>query len=375
MKSFRKYIFAAILFASTACAFSQILNPAQKEKVSEGLTDFANEVMVAAPEAATQMNVWQEAHIGNLYPSIHPHFGGGLSLGGTAISMKGFKAAAEEIGQDFNALSTFWSTLGGGTHEDIEFGSIPDKFFLPTASLDLRIGGFVLPFDFGIFVIMTNPNIFALHLDDPSSIYNMSQAIKFSFLGFDGSIDYFSIGGDFRIRLFEENGFIPMVSVGAGYAYTKGIVKVHTDQENQIGAYTLNTAMDLGFGYQTQVIFIQGQVSKDLSLLHLFAGVRGILSNTTTDWNWSVDSRDETNTISISDSDSGCVTSTGLSDLHQDGKWDFSGIQPQIFAGCGFNLTKVQFTLSLCADVRSLFDKGNYTDFIWSGALGIHFKI
>ncbi|MBR6153129.1 MAG: hypothetical protein IKQ43_01695 [Treponema sp.] len=375
MKSFRKYIFAAILFASTACAFSQILTPAQKEKVSEGLTDFANEVMVAAPEAATQMNVWQEAHIGNLYPSIHPHFGGGLSLGGTAINMKGFKAAAEEIGQDFNALSTFWSSLGGGTHDDIEFGSIPDKFFLPTASLDLRIGGFVLPFDFGIFVIMTNPNIFALHLDDPSSIYNMSQAIKFSFLGFDGSIDYFSIGGDFRIRLFEENGFIPMVSVGAGYAYTKGIVKVHTDQENQIGAYTLNTAMDLGFGYQTQVIFIQGQVSKDLSLLHLFAGVRGILSNTTTDWKWSVDSRDETNTISISDSDSGCVTSTGLSELHQDGKWDFSGIQPQIFAGCGFNLTKVQLTLSLCADVRSLFDKGNYTDFIWSGALGIHFKI
>ena len=375
MKNFRKYIFAAILFASTACAFSQILTPAQKEKVSEGLTDFANEVMVAAPEAATQMNVWQEAHIGNLYPSIHPHFGGGLSLGGTAINMKGFKAAAEEIGQDFNALSTFWSSLGGGTHDDIEFGSIPDKFFLPTASLDLRIGGFVLPFDFGIFVIMTNPNIFALHLDDPSSIYNMSQAIKFSFLGFDGSIDYFSIGGDFRIRLFEENGFIPMVSVGAGYAYTKGIVKVHTDQENQIGAYTLNTAMDLGFGYQTQVIFIQGQVSKDLSLLHLFAGVRGILSNTTTDWKWSVDSRDETNTISISDSDSGCVTSTGLSELHQDGKWDFSGIQPQIFAGCGFNLTKVQLTLSLCADVRSLFDKGNYTDFIWSGALGIHFKI
>ncbi|MBR7079104.1 MAG: hypothetical protein IKI40_01115, partial [Treponema sp.] len=75
MKNFRKYIFAAILFASTACAFSQILTPAQKEKVSEGLTDFANEIMVAAPEAATQMNVWQEAHIGNLYPSIHPHFG------------------------------------------------------------------------------------------------------------------------------------------------------------------------------------------------------------------------------------------------------------------------------------------------------------
>ncbi len=383
MKSFRKYIFAAILFASTACAFSQVLtlnlNEEQKEKISEGLTDFANEVMVAAPEAATQMNVWQEAHIGNLYPSIHPHFGGGLSLGGTAINMKGFKAAAEEIGNNFNnynGFDSFWNHFGGGNHEDVNFGSIPDKFFLPTASLDLRIGGFVLPFDFGIFVIMTNPNIFALHLDDPSSIYNMSQAIKFSFLGFDGSIDYFSIGGDFRIRLFEENGFIPMVSVGAGYAYTKGIVKVHTDQDVEYGGITANTSMDLGFGYQTQVIFIQGQVSKDLSLLHLFAGVRGILSNTTSDWNWAIDTRSaDYPSISISDSDSGCVTSTGLSELHQDGKWDFSGIQPQIFAGCGFNLTKVQLTLSLCADVRSLFDKGNYTDFIWSGALGIHFKI
>ena len=157
MKNFRKYIFAAILFASTACAFSQVLNlnEEQKEKISEGLTDFANEVMVAAPEAATQMNVWQEAHIGNLYPSIHPHFGGGLSLGGTAINMKGFKAAAEEIGQDFNSFNSFWNYFGGENHEDVSFGSIPDKFFLPTASLDLRIGGFVLPFDFGIFVILT----------------------------------------------------------------------------------------------------------------------------------------------------------------------------------------------------------------------------
>ena len=61
--------------------------------------------------------------------------------------------------------------------------------------------------------------------------------------------------------------------------------------------------------------------------------------------------------------------------FHKNGKWDFSGIQPQVFAGLGFNLPKTQLTFSVCADVRSFFDKGNYTDFIWSGAFGLHFKL
>ena len=375
MRNFKKWIFAAVLFASTACAFSLSLTESQKTNISNGLNDFAKQIMVAAPEAATQMNVWQEAHIGNLFPSIHPHLGGGFTLGGTAIDMSGFKAAADELIEDFNGMNSLWSLIGGGEHTDIEL-DIPDKFVLPSASLDLRFGGFVLPFDFGIFVIMTNPDIFALHLDEPSSIYNMSQAINFNLLGFDGSIDYFSIGGDFRIRLLEEDGLIPMVSVGAGYAYTKGIVKVHKFDESAIGATTQTTTIDMGLGYQTQVIFIQGQVSKDLSILHLFAGIRGIISNTTSDWNWSIESSNSSvPSAIISDGDSGSVTATGLHDLHQDGKWDFSGIQPQIYTGCGFNLWKMQITASLCADVRSLFDKGNYTDFIWSGALGIHFKI
>ncbi|MBO7639538.1 MAG: hypothetical protein J6S91_11240, partial [Treponema sp.] len=262
MKNIRKYTVLAVFFVCTVSAFSQIITPEEKETISNGLNDFAKQIMVSAPEATTQMNVWQDAHIGNLFPSIHPHFGGGISLGGTAMDMTGFKTAANEIADDFNNLTGVWSVFGGTRPEEVDFGKIPDKFVLPTASLDLRLGGFGIPFDIGIFAMMTNPNIFAVHLDDPSSIYNMSQAIKFSFLGFDGSIDYFSIGGDFRIRLLEEDGAVPAVSVGAGYAYTKGLVKVHTDQDSEVGGITLNTSMDIGLGFQTQVIFIQGQVSK-----------------------------------------------------------------------------------------------------------------
>lgn len=379
MKNIRRHVVLTVLLICTASAFSQIITPTEKEKIKDGLNDFAKQIMVSAPEAATQMNVWQEAHIGNLFPSIHPHFGGGLSLGGTAMDMTGFKSAANEMAEDFNKLTTdphVWSIFGGESPEEVDFGKIPDKFFLPTASLDLRLGGFGIPFDIGIFAMMTNPNIFAVHLNDPSSIYNMSQAIKFSFLGFDGSIDYFSIGGDFRIRLLEEDGAVPAISVGAGYAYTKGLVKVHTDQDSEVSGITLNTSMDIGLGFQTQVIFIQGQVSKDLSIISLFAGARGLLSNTTSDWNWAFETKcKDFPGVSVSDSDSGSVTATGLADTHKDGKWDFSAIQPQVFAGLGFNLPKTQLTLSVCADVRSFFDKGNYTDFIWSGAFGLHFKI
>ncbi|MBP5358254.1 MAG: hypothetical protein J6Y69_03610 [Treponema sp.] len=380
MKSFRKYISAAILFASASFAFSATevnifaLNPEAEETVTNGLNDFAKEIMVAAPEAATQMNVWQEAHIGNLFPSIHPHFGGGLSIGGTAINMTGFKTAAVEVANQFNTIS---AAMLGDTIDPVIFEKIPEKFVLPSASLDLRLGGFVMPFDIGIFVIMTNPNIFAVHLNDPSSIYNMSQAINFKFLGFDGSIDYFSIGGDFRIRLLEEDGAVPAVSVGAGYAYTKGNIKAHAQNESEILSTTQTTTIDMGMGYQTQVIFIQGQVSKDLSIVSLFAGARGILSNTTCDWSWAFQTDNDTvDALDFYDNDNnGSVTATGLSDTHKNGKWDFSGIQPQVFAGLGFNLPKTQLTFSVCADVRSFFDKGNYTDFIWSGAFGLHFKI
>ncbi|MBO7638797.1 MAG: hypothetical protein J6S91_07455, partial [Treponema sp.] len=297
MKIFRRLFLSALLLASATFAFSAasvnifLTNPEAEEAVTNGLNDFAKEIMVAAPEAATQMNVWQDAHIGNLFPSIHPHFGGGLSLGGTAINMTGFKTAAVEVANQFNSMST---GMLGGEIDPVIFEKIPEKFILPSASLDLRLGGFVLPFDFGIFVIMTNPNIFAVHLDDPSSIYNMSQAINFKFLGFDGSIDYFSIGGDFRIRLLEEDGAVPAVSVGAGYAYTKGNVKAHAENQSDIASTTQTTTIDMGMGYQTQVIFIQGQVSKDLSIISLFAGARGILSNTTCDWSWAFQTDNDT---------------------------------------------------------------------------------
>lgn len=376
MKNIRKYILTAVLFTATLSVFAQMLTSDQKETISNGLNDFAKEIMVAAPEAATQMNVWADAHIGNLFPSIHPHLGGGLSLGGTAINMTGFKAAANEIADDFNNVTSLWAFFGEDHLDDVDFGDIPDKFVFPSVSLDFRLGGFGIPFDIGIFAIMTNPNIFAVKLDDPSTILNMSQAITFDLLGFDGSIDYFSIGGDFRIRLLEENGAIPAVSIGAGYAYTKGLVKVHTDQKQDIYGTQQTTSIDLGFGFQTQVLYLQAQVSKDLAIATLFAGTRGILSNTACDWNWNIDTKNSSYpSATVSDSDSGSVTATGLSDTHKDGKWDFSGIQPQVYAGCGLNLWKMQLTMSLCADIRSLFDKGNYTDFIWSGALGIHFKI
>ncbi|MBO4318912.1 MAG: hypothetical protein J5857_00380 [Treponema sp.] len=379
MKNFRKYILTAVFFTTTLSVFcTPILTSGQKQKIADGLNDFANEIKVAAPEAATQMNVWSEAHIGNLFPTIHPHLGGGFSIGGTAINMAGFKAAAKELSDDYNTLATGGGIYPGKSLNPAEFEKIPDKFVFPSASLELRFGGFVLPFDFGIFAMMTNPNIFAVHLDDPNTIYDMSQAIKFGFMGFDGSFDYFSIGGDFRIRLLEEDGAIPMISVGAGYAYTKGVVKVHTDAPpTEVLGTTQNTAIDMALGFQTQVIFIQGQISKDLAIVTLFAGTRGTLSNTSCDWSWAIDSENSSGlpALHFTDGDSGSVTATGLADTHKDGKWDFSGIQPQVYGGCSVNLPKTQLTLSLCADIRSLFDKGNYTDFIWSGALGVHFKI
>ena len=365
----------AIIGSSAAFAIDETT----KENVSNGMNDFATELLTAVPEAATQQNVWADAYIGKLFPSFPVHLGGGITIGGSQLDMTGFKNAAESLTNGYNALATsdfatLLSTYSDFSMSKMDF-TIPDSFFMPTATVDIRLGGIVLPFDVGICAMMTNPSLFSVDLSNPESILSASNAMSFSAFGFDGTFDYLTIGADIRYCLYEGNLILPKISLGGGYYYVKGEFAVNSSSDATAGSATVTTTANMDLSFKTQVMFLQAQVSKNFAFATIYGGVRGIVSDSANTWAWKYSSVSGDSTIS-EDNDSGTVSSGNgavVSDVYQDGKWDFSNIQPQIFAGVGFNFLCFQTTVGACVDVASFFrDNGKY---LWSGSFSFRAKM
>lgn len=365
--------FAVIALASAslyAADYEIPISEDKKTEIANGLNAFAGNILVAAPQAATQQNVWADAYIGKLFPSLPPHFGVGISLGGTKMDMTGLKDAAtafEGMINDFvpdSGDSSITDQLKG----TVDFGSIPDIFVMPTVSIDARIGGIFLPFDIGISAMMTNPSLFSVDLSDPNSLTSMSAPMNFNAFGFNGSADYLTLGIDIRYCVLDGGVILPKVSVGAGYNITKGSFGISSDKSG------VDANMNLSFN--TQVIYVQAEVSKSIMIATVFGGARALVSNTSTSWAWNINGTKSlgSNNLIISGEDSGSCNADTTSSTYQDGKWDFSGVQPQLYAGVGFNFLVFQTSLSVCADIRSFMDRTNYEDALWSGAFSFHVK-
>lgn len=365
--------FAVIALASASLYAADYKIPISEDKKTEianGLNAFAGNILVAAPQAATQQNVWADAYIGKLFPSLPPHFGVGISLGGTKMDMTRLKDAAtafEGMINDFvpdSGDSSITDQLKG----TVDFGSIPDIFVMPTVSIDARIGGIFLPFDIGISAMMTNPSLFSVDLSDPNSLTSMSAPMNFNAFGFNGSADYLTLGIDIRYCVLDGGVILPKVSVGAGYNITKGSFGISSDKSG------VDANMNLSFN--TQVIYVQAEVSKSIMIATVFGGARALVSNTSTSWAWNINGTKSLggNNLIISGEDSGSCNADTTSSTYQDGKWDFSGVQPQLYAGVGFNFLVFQTSLSVCADIRSFMDRTNYEEALWSGAFSFHVK-
>lgn len=365
--------FAVIALASAslyAADYEIPISEDKKTEIANGLNAFAGNILVAAPQAATQQNVWADAYIGKLFPSLPPHFGVGISLGGTKMDMTGLKDAAtafEGMINDFVPDSDD-SSITDQLKGTVDFGSIPDIFVMPTVSIDARIGGIFLPFDIGISAMMTNPSLFSVDLSDPNSLTSMSAPMNFNAFGFNGSADYLTLGIDIRYCVLDGGVILPKVSVGAGYNITKGSFGISSDKSG------VDANMNLSFN--TQVIYVQAEVSKSIMIATVFGGARALVSNTSTSWAWNINGTKSLGgrNLIISGEDSGSCNADTTSSTYQDGKWDFSGVQPQLYAGVGFNFLVFQTSLSVCADIRSFMDRTNYEDALWSGAFSFHVK-
>lgn len=279
--------------------------------IDSGLNDFADNLASSIPQAATQQNVWSDAWIGKFFPSVPPHFGGGLNIAATHIDTSGLAKAADALG----------------------IGGIKDSYYFPCFTVDLRIGGIFLPFDLGIAVMKTG-------------------TLSTDAMGCDLSVDFLTIGMDARYCIFEGGLLLPKVSVGGGYFYNSGT----------FGASESHAEATID--YKVHTLYGQVQVSKQILILTPFVGLRALVSKYENNYDWKIKDSSvvsAANSLGFTTSGNGSVSSSSF---------DFGGIQPQIFAGVSLNLFFLQATLSISADLRHITDDG-----LWSGAFSLRAKL
>jgi hypothetical protein len=200
---------------------------------------FANEVANSLPATAS-IGTWSPAYIGQ-FP---PHFGVGITAGAVFIP---YSAIEDALGPTMLNV-TLPSQL-----DFIKRYGIP----FPAAAIDGRIGGFFFPFDLGVRVGF------------------IPEAAR-QFLG-KVNVDYLMVGGDIRLPILKDHGFVPALSVGAGYTYLRGGVGMPdalgtgpttVDLVPQVfpsGTHVIQaTAPDLAFSWQTSTFTAKVQVSKNL---------------------------------------------------------------------------------------------------------------
>lgn len=157
----RLLVVVMILFAATG-AFAQTFSFSQFQTAFQ---DFASGVASALPlDSSVGLN-WSDAYIGQF-----PHFGLGATVGAATIPFSVVNKTITELGGTIPSNLGFLSTYG-----------VP----LPAYSIDLRIGGFVLPFDIGLKFGYLPSNVFSGNF----------------------SADYLLWGGDFRYMLLKDHGF------------------------------------------------------------------------------------------------------------------------------------------------------------------------
>lgn len=327
MKLLKKMAVSALLFAgSAALTFAAadeyadiakgLLNGSIKKSIDGGLDDFGHSLGFAVPQAAVEQNVYADAFIGKVFPSVPPHFAAGFNTGFTHLNTSGLAQAASSLG----------------------ISGVNDSFYFPVMNADIRVGGVLLPFDIG------------------ASFMTMDVS-KLSTMDADFSVKFTTFALDARYALLEDGLITPAISVGVGYSMNSG----------SFGASNKNAEVEVK--YDVHTLYGQVQISKAINIPVVrigftpFLGLRGLISNYSNDWSWK--SKNEL-MKAISE-----VTGAPLSGSGTASSDGFGGFQPQIYGGVGFNFMLIQLTASACADLRHIGGDDN----LWSGALSLRVKL
>ncbi len=214
------------LMAQTTSSYSSVLSD---------FDEFASDVSSSLPFASTDGLNWSSAYVGGF-----PHLGIGVSAGFASVPLGGLEAVANTFG-----MSALTSQLGQYSHIGLP---------LPSAVVEARLGGFIIPFDVGVKVG-----------------YIPQQLDLDSFLPDGMSVNYLMWGVDARLQLVKQGFFLPEISIGAAYDHYEGGLTVPTGSgsisvQNLGGSGENITVSDptLNFFWESNDVDFDVEVSKTL---------------------------------------------------------------------------------------------------------------
>jgi hypothetical protein len=333
MRSYKK--FAVLIFLSVfgfVSAFGQSL--ADLQKGVQGLSDSFSRVLTF--NSTLGLN-WSDAYIGKLIDAP-PHFGVGVTLGATSVNL-------EKLTGDI-------SSAGMGS-------SIPDLKVLPipTALAELRIGGFILPFDVG-FKVDFIPNI-NLEIGE----------------GANTNFKYLLLGFDLRYAVLEDKRMLPAISVATGLNFLNGGISADTATipysfEYANNTYTINfNNPEAYFDWHNFTWDFRAQVSKKIAIVTPYAGLGASVGWTTIDYGLSsAVSFDAGGDLALVQA---FLKEKGLGDLSIDRHGISSEIKTvdfgmRIFGGLSLNIAVIRL------DLTGMF---NFLDQSFGAGLGLRFQL
>lgn len=353
------YLLASLMLFSVAVYSESVMNSKIEESFRNELESFSTDFLRSAPSAAMQQNVWDDAFIGTLIPGIK--FGFGSTTGVSSLDVSGLKTAFETLENASSGVTKMASY-------------IPNYGVLPVTTIDVRLGGIILPFDIGFSVGMLKPKMSGFDFNTPSSIYNISDSINFDFGNVNIGINYLAIGVDARYCLYE--GIFDF-SVGAGYYHlsqTLGLGMNYSGKSGFMdGVADFNTTANFGMSLKTDVITAQAQISKNFVVTTIFGGARLSVSKTTTSWGLDIEGNGTVEGNPIPD-----TIKEYIGDTYSSGNNWFKNFQPSIYAGASLNLLAFKFTVNVGTDLGSLIPAIKYQSmakFNWTGGLALHVKL
>jgi hypothetical protein len=323
----KKILLCSILvFVTVFSSFAEVKNPADftTENIESGLDDFTFSLIKTAPSTVSHQNMWASAYIGQLL-SLPPHVGGGVSVGMAQLKTDGLATVLKEMGINYDVKN----------------------LFLPTLTFDARIGGLLIPFDLGVHGMM---------IKNPLE-FNVQESLF--------SIDYGTVGADIRFPIIKEEGIKPNLSIGAGYAYSKG----------NAGISVQDGLANVSAGYESQILQATVQLSKKILIVEPFVGLRGTLSSNKRNWSWNYDGTKALDDAKIKELEAvpGALDALKAENKFDSGDWSGFAINKedpnytaQIFAGIGIDFLFIaQGTLNVSFDVVNQ---------IWAGGLSLRVK-
>jgi hypothetical protein len=316
-----------------------ILLPVFSQNLLKGLQDSTNEFADALARSlpfnsAIGLN-WSDAYIGQLI-GAPPHFGVGFSGGITTMDY----GAVEKLLKNFSVSMPF-ST---------------NKMILPGYTGEVRIGGFIFPFDAGLkFGILPGLS-----------------------LGDNFKLDYTLIGGDIRYSLLQGKALLPKISLGFGVNYLAGGIRSSVGgQSFQFGPpssqHTLSLDnSDVSLSWSTITYDLKAQISKSFFIItpYLGLGTSFALSKA----GYAVDTQLSYDGSPVSDVNQIIkdLERAGISGIDFDGADGFSsnhkisGWGLRVFGGFSLNIMVIKL------DFTGMY---NFLDSNYGGTFGIRFQL